>query len=118
MPFYAGDLAKKLGISNCTDWEDEERQEELAEAFVDPSEPVRITYLFCDHLKATRLHSPRPEFAMILRAAREATADKVQNIVKTFCKDVDKQFKETPGSIRHLFGTGRLTYLASVIPIR
>ena len=32
--FHAGDLAKKLGIPNCTDWEDEERQEERAEAVV------------------------------------------------------------------------------------
>lgn len=96
--FHAGDLAKKLGIPNCTDWEDEERQEERAEAIADMPEPVRITYPLRDHLKATRPDSPRPGLAMILRAAREADADKVHSMVKALCKDVDKQTKGMSGN--------------------
>ena len=96
--FHAGDLAKKLGIPNCTDWEDEERQEERAEAIADLPEPVRIAYPLRDHLKATRPDSPRPGLAMILRAARGADAGKVHSMVEALCKDVDKRAKQIPGS--------------------
>ena len=96
--FHAGDLAKKLGIPNCTDWEDEERQEERTEAIADMPEPVRITYPLRDHLKATRPDSPRPGLAMILRAAREADAYKVHSMVKALCKNVDKQTKGMSGN--------------------
>lgn len=96
--FHAGDLAKKLGIPNCTDWKDEERQEERAELIADLPEPVRITYPLRDHLKATLPNSMRPGLAMILRAARGADADKVHRIVKALCKDVDKRAKQIAGS--------------------
>lgn len=96
--FHAGDLAKKLGIPNCTDWEDEERQEERTEVVADMPEPVRITYPQRDHLKATRPESKRPGLAMILRAARSADAEKVYCMVRALCKDADKRAKGTANS--------------------
>lgn len=95
---HAGDIAKKLGIPNCTDWKDEDRQEESAEANVDMPEPVRITYLLREHLKATRPDSKRPALAMILRAARGSDADKVRQIVAALCKEVDARDVRTPGN--------------------
>ena len=91
-------ILQKSCIPNCTDWEDEERQEERAEAIADMPEPVRITYPLRDHLKATRPDSPRPGLAMILRAAREADADKVHSMVKALCKVFDKQIKGMSGN--------------------
>jgi|LauGreSBDMM110SN_4_FD.fasta_scaffold16441_4 hypothetical protein len=42
----AGDIAKKLGISNCTVWEDVERRDEMGERNADMPPPTRITYPF------------------------------------------------------------------------
>lgn len=88
--FHAGDIAKKLGIPNCTDWVDEERQEEMAEVNADMPPPTRITYPLRDHLKATRPDSNRPGLALILRAARDGNADKVHRMVKALCDDIDR----------------------------
>lgn len=88
--FHAGDIAKKLGIPNCTEWEDVERQEEVAERNADMPPPTRITYPLRDHLKATRPDSKRPALAMILRAARTGEAESVQRMVRALCDDVDR----------------------------
>jgi hypothetical protein len=88
--FHAGDIAKKLGIPNCTEWEDVERQEEMTERNADMPPPTRITYPLRDHLKATRPDSNRPGLALILRAARDGNADKVHRMVKALCDDIDK----------------------------
>lgn len=88
--FHAGDIAKKLGIPNCTEWEDVERQEEMSERNADMPPPTRITYPLRDHLKATRPDSNRPALAMILRAAREGNADKVHRMVKALCDEVER----------------------------
>jgi len=85
--FHAGNLAKKLGIPNCTDWEDEENIKEIP---IDAPEPVRIRYSLDKHLKATSPYSPRPGLALILRAARTGGHDKVLEMVDALCKEVDK----------------------------
>lgn len=85
--FHAGNLAKKLGIPNCTDWEDEEQIKEIP---IDAPEPVRIRYSLDKHLKATSPYSPRPGLALILRAARTGGYKKVLQIVDALCKEVDK----------------------------
>lgn len=85
--FHAGNLAKKLGIPNCTDWEDEERIKEIP---IDAPEPMRIRYPLHRHLKATCSYSPRPGLALILRAARTGDYDKVLQMVDALCKEVDK----------------------------
>jgi len=87
--FHAGDIAKKLSIPNCTEWQDVERQEEMAERNADMPPPTRITYPLRDHLKATRPDSHRPGLALILRAARGGDADKVHRMVKALCDDID-----------------------------
>lgn len=96
--FHAGDIATKLGIPNCTDWKDEERQEERAELNADMPEPIRITYPLRDHLKATRPDSKRPALAMILRAARDGESDKVCRMVNALCAEIDIREMENPTS--------------------
>ena len=96
--FHAGDFAKKLGIPNCTEWKDEEWQEERAEGVADMPEPIRITYPLREHLKATHPNSSRPGLAMILRAARGADVDKVRSMVKALCRDADKRATDYPNS--------------------
>lgn len=88
--FHGGDIAKKLDIPNCTEWEDVERQEEMAERNADMPPPTRITYPLRDHLKATRPDSNRPSLALILRAARTGDSDKVHQMVKALCDEVDR----------------------------
>lgn len=88
--FHAGDIAKKLGIPNCTEWEDVERQEEMSARNADMPPPIRITYPLRDHLKATRLDSQRPGLAMILRAARTGDAESVLRMVRALCDEVDR----------------------------
>jgi hypothetical protein len=88
--FHAGDIAKKLGIPNCTEWEDVERQEEMAERNADMPPPTRITYPLRDHLKATRPDSQRNGLAMILRAAREGQAERIFRMVRALCDEVDR----------------------------
>lgn len=96
--FHAGDIAKKLGIPSCTAWEDEERQEVLAQASADAPEPARIAYPMRDHLKATRPDSPRPGLALILRAARNGDAVKVLQMVDALCREAAVRGRRTPGS--------------------
>ena len=88
--FHAGDIAKKLNIPSCTEWEDVERQEEIAERNEDMPPPTRITYPLRDHLKATRPDSQRPALAMKSRAARTGDAQKVQRMVRALCDEVDR----------------------------
>lgn len=96
--FHAGDIAKKLGISTCTAWEDEERQAEREILSADAPEPVRITYPIRDHLTATRPDSPRPGLAMVLRAARNGDAAKVLQIVAALCREARARDRRTPNS--------------------
>lgn len=98
--FHAGDIAKKLGIPNCTQWEDAERQNEMAERNANMPPAIRITYPLRDHLKATRPDSNRPGLALILRAARSGNALKVQKMVEALCLDSDQldavRFRDIP----------------------
>lgn len=96
--FHAGDIARKLGISTCTAWEDEERQSERESPSADAPEPVRITYPMRDHLTATRPDSPRPGLAMVLRAARDGDAAKVLQMVSALCREVRERDLRTPNS--------------------
>lgn len=68
--FHAGDIASKLDIPTCSEWEDEEHQAELIEHNANAPEPVKITYPLRDHLRATAIDHPRFGLALILRAAR------------------------------------------------
>jgi len=85
--FHAGNLAKKLSIPNCTDWEDDAKIKEIP---IDAPEPLRIRYPLDRHLKATSQYSPRPGLALILRAARTGGYEKVLQMVDALCKEVDK----------------------------
>lgn len=87
--FHAGDIASKLGIPTCSEWEDEEHQAELMEHNANAPEPVKITYPLRDHLRATAIDHPRFGLALILRAARGGDAEKVWSIVKKLCDEYD-----------------------------
>ena len=87
--FHAGDIASKLGITTCSEWEDEEHQAELMEHNANAPEPVKITYSLRDHLRATAIDHPRFGLALILRAARGGDAEKVWSIVKKLCDEYD-----------------------------
>ena len=97
--FHAGDIAKKLGITTCTSWADEERQEEREALSADAPEPVRITYPMRDHLTATRTDSPRPGLAMILRAARDGDTAKVLQMVAALCAEARARDRLTPSDL-------------------
>lgn len=86
--FHAGDIAKKLEIPTCTEWDDIERQKEKDEHNADMPPPIRITYPLRDHLKATRPDSKRPALAMILRAARTGETENVQRMVRALCYEI------------------------------
>ncbi len=87
--FHAGDIASKLGIPTCSEWEDEEHQAELMEHNANAPEPVKITYSLRDHLRATAIDHPRFGLALILRAARGGDAEKVWSMVKKLCDEYD-----------------------------
>lgn len=87
--FHAGDIASKLGIPTCSEWEDEEHQTELMEHNANAPEPVKITYPLRDHLRATAIDHPRFGLALILRAARGGDAEKVWSMVKKLCDEYD-----------------------------
>ena len=87
--FHAGDIASKLGIPTCSEWEDEEHRTELIEHNANAPEPVKITYSLRDHLKATAIDHPRFGLALILRAARGGDAEKVWSMVKKLCDEYD-----------------------------
>lgn len=101
--FHAGNLAKKLGIPNCSDWEDEDDEEpkEAGEHKDDMPAPLRISYPIGDHLKATAPDHPRPGLALILRAARQELErpGSVRSMVAALCAEYDRhrlESAETP----------------------
>lgn len=101
--FHAGNLAKKLGIPNCSDWEDEDDEEpqEDGEHEDKMPEPLRISYPIGDHLKATAPDHPRPGLALILRAARQELErpGSVRSMVAALCAEYDQhrlESAETP----------------------
>ncbi len=99
--FHAGNLAKKLGIPNCSDWEDEDEDEDEEDEDEEqkPDEcnenaplPVRVSYPIGDHLKATAPDHPRPGLALILRAARQELErpGSVHSMVAALCAEYEK----------------------------
>jgi len=101
MRFHAGNLPKKLGISCPSQWEDEERAEELAVERAKHPEPVRITYPQVHHLKATGTVGNRSGLALLLRSARSGNGEKVRRVVASLCAEVDRM--EEP--IKRTFST-------------
>lgn len=86
--FHAGSLAKKLGISTPSEWEDEPADEAADDA--EPQEipePVIIEYPLDDHLAATNPASGRAGLALILRAARRGGRAAVLLMVNALCED-------------------------------
>lgn len=97
--FHAGDIAKKLGIPNCTDWEDDERQALQQADRANMPQPVYIRYPLRLHLKASRPDSNRPALAMILRAARDGDSLKVRRMVDALCAEVDRRERSTNSAV-------------------
>lgn len=87
--FHAGNLPKKLNISCPSEWEDEDRAEELKKKKESEPEPIRITYPQPQHLKATGTTTDRAGLAIILRSARGGNAEKVLRTVDALCANVD-----------------------------
>lgn len=112
--FHAGNIAEKLSIPNCTDWEVEERNDTVSdEITLAIPQVTEISYSIDKHLKATASDHPRPGLALILRTARSRRLDRVLAVVNALCDEYDA-FKlkraVTPSQIlevRMFMGIGR-----------
>ncbi len=88
--FHAGDIAKKLAIPNCTEWEVEEKNDNVSDEVntVIP-QSTEISYSIDKHLKATASDHPRPGLALILRTARSGCPKRVLAVVDALCDEYD-----------------------------
>lgn len=88
--FHAGDIAKKLNIPNCTDWDIEEAKDNVSDDVTQViAQVTEISYSIDKHLKATASDHPRPGLALILRVARSRRLDRVLAVVDALCHEYD-----------------------------
>jgi hypothetical protein len=88
--FHAGNIAEKLGIPNCTDWEVEEPNDTVSDEITQPKpQATEISYNIDKHLKATASDHPRPGLALILRVARSRRSERVLAVVNALCDEYD-----------------------------